>query len=464
LVVENQSRSLDKKASMKIHKNFIDYNPVFRFAHFIQTSGFYRKFSNRSFFPFRLLTIIVGPFVLNKGFPTVEKAWKFLYPKQIIRKVNLKRWALELISYVFEMFLDVTFFIPNHNFKTINKYVKMEGYDEIVKALQKNKGVLIPFIHVGEMYHPISVLTHTKIKIHDKIQKNGIVVIASKENEFLFQPWLKRCDNLYIVITADFKTLSGEIEEHLRNNRCVFIMQDYFKNHQLRVPFIYGSKKFNFLIPCPQLLTYCHNKIGTPIVPCFTIPQKDMTRSYVKFFPMIDINLLDPEKEPPEIREDLLKLRENKLNYRKQNGLLSLKINQLLYPYAIKYPYYWQMIYTLFKRSSYKIKFDKIQSYYEFYSIILIKLKNFIEKSYEPGRKDNEILEIINRLNEEIKPMSEDPKAHFNLHKKYIEIGLLSSQAAVNKVTSIALSKQNQYIKRTYPQIQQLFLDLIHLF
>ncbi|MHA1718801.1 MAG: hypothetical protein ACTSXK_04690, partial [Promethearchaeota archaeon] len=116
MVVENQSRSLDKNASMKIHKNFIDYNPVFRFAHFIQTSGFYRKFSNRSFFPFRLLTIIVGPFVLNKGFPTVEKAWRFLYPKQIIRKVNLKRWALELISYVFEMFLDVTFFIPNHNF------------------------------------------------------------------------------------------------------------------------------------------------------------------------------------------------------------------------------------------------------------------------------------------------------------------------------------------------------------
>jgi len=84
LGVEGKSRSLDKNTKLKMHKNFIDYNPLFRFAHYVQTSGIYRKFSRFPFFPFRLLTIIIGPFILKKGYPILEKTWKFLYPKQII--------------------------------------------------------------------------------------------------------------------------------------------------------------------------------------------------------------------------------------------------------------------------------------------------------------------------------------------------------------------------------------------
>ncbi len=464
MVVENKPRTLDKKTPMKMHKNFIDYNPLFRFAHTIQTTGKYRHFANKSFLPFRLISIIVGPFILKKVFPILEKAWKFLYSKEFIQKVNIKRWALQLISYMGDLFLDVTFFTPNHTFQRISHYVEMENYNEIEEALQEKKGILIPFIHIGEIYHPVSVLVHTKVKIDNKIQKNEVVIIASKENEFLFQPWLERCDNLFIPVTSNFEILKSEIEHHLKKNRCVFILQDYFKKHQLRVPFIHGSKKYNFLIPCPQLLTYFHYKLGTPVIPCLSLPQKDITRSLVKFFPRIDINLLDPEKEPVEIKEDLIKLQQGNVNYRKQNGLLSLKINKILYPYALKYPFYWQMIATLFKRSRYRITFNNVNSFFEFYTIILQRLTQFIEKSYEPGRKDKEILAIINRLHEEIKPMNDDPKAKIHLHKKYIEIRLLSTQAAINKVTSIALSKQNQYIKQIYPKVRQLFFDLVNLF
>ena len=441
----NKKRTLEKNAKMKMHKNFIDYNPLVRFAHYIQTSGKFRHFANKSFLPFRFITIIVGPFILNKAMPVVKKAWNFLYPKEFLQKMKIKRWALELISYMGDLFLEVTFFSPNHTFQSINKYVKMEGYNEIEEALQEKRGVLIPFIHMGEIYHPISALVHTKVKIHDKIQKNGVVVIASKENEFLFQPWLERCDNLFIPVTGNFEILIDEIENHLKNNRCVFIMQDYFNKRQLRVPFIYGTKKYEFLIPCPQLLTHFHNKLGTPVVPCHSFPQKNLSRSIVKFFPQINLLSLDPNNEPAEIKEDLLKFQQGKVkDYRIQNGLLSLKINKLLYPYALKYPFYWQMIATMFKRSKFRIEFKNVNSYYEFYSIILQRLNKFMEKSYEPGRKDEEILAIINRLHEEIKPMSDDPRAKIHLHKKYIEIRLLSSQAAFNKVTSIAISKQNK--------------------
>jgi hypothetical protein len=195
-----------------------------------------------------------------------------------------------------------------------------------------------------------------------------------------------------------------------------------------------------------------------------SFPQKNITRSIVKFFPKIDINLLDPEKESAEIKEDLLMLQQGKADYRIQNGLLSLKINQLLYPYALKYPFYWQMIATMFRRSKFRIEFKEVNSYFEFYSIIFQRLNKFMEKSYEPARKYEEIFDILDRLNEVIKPMSDDPKAKIHLHKKYIEIRLLSTQDAFTKVSSIALSNQNQYIKENYPKVQQLFLDLVNLY
>lgn len=449
---------------MKMHKNFIDYNPIFRFAHYIQTSGIYRHIGKKSFLPFRLVSIILGPFLLKKVFPILKKAWIFLYCKEFLQKVNMMRWALQIISYMGDLFLDVTFNIPKHTFQSINQYVKMENYNEILDALQEKKGVLIPFIHMGEIYHPVSVLVHTKIKIENKIQKNEVVIIASKENEFLFQPWLKRCNNLFIPVTSDFKTLSAEIEDHLNKNRCVFIMQDYFNHRQLRVPFIYKREKYKFLIPCPQLLTYLYFKLGTPVVPCHSFPQKDLSRSLVKFFPRIDLLSLNPENESAEIKEDLINLQQGKEDYRVQNGLLSLKINQLLYPYALKYPFYWQMSATMFKRSKFRIDFNNVNSYYEFYFIILQRLNNFMEKSYEPGRKYEEILDILNQLNEVIKPMKNDPNTKIHLHKKYIEIRLLTTQAAFKKVSSIGLSKQNQYIKLTYPKLQQLFLELNELF
>jgi len=466
MAVKNRDRTLDKNASMKIHKNFVDYNAFFRFAHFIQSSGRHKFFERKSFLPFRFLTILLGPLIIKKGISTLENVWKFLYPPSFLEKhnINLKRWGLQIISYFLDSFFEIMFFMPNHSPKNITRFIKMEGLEHIEAALQKKKGVLVSMIHLGEMYHPTSALLRKTITIDNKTQKVEVVGIVSPENEFLLRPFLKMWDNVFAIVTGKFSDLEKEIESQLKQNRVVFILHDYFNKHQNRVPFIFGKKRYEFLIPCPQLLSYFHYKSGIPVIPSVSIPQKDMSRSLVKFYPPINMRELDPLKEPPLLKEEVLKLHQGQLSQRNKNSLLALKINQVLYPSALEYPYYWLMVYTLFKRSQFRIQFDNVTSYFEFYTIFLQRLEQFMEKTYEPGRKDKEISKVFEKLTEEIELLREDPKAKLLFRKKYIEIGLLSSKAAFNKAVSIALARRNIYIRKQYPKLKALFLELLEIF
>jgi len=355
-------------------------------------------------------------------------------------------------------------FMPNHSIKNISRFIKLEGFEHIEAALQEKKGVLVPMIHLGEMYHPTSALLRKTITIDNKIQKVEVVGIVSPENEFFLREIVKNVDNVYAIVTGKFSDLEKDIEKHLKQNRIVFLLHDYFKKHQNRVPFIFGKKKYDFLIPCPQLLSYFHYKHGIPVIPSNSFPQKDLTRSLVKFYPPINMQELDPLKEPPLLKEEVLKLQQGLLSEREKNSLLALKINQVLYPSALEYPYYWQMVYTLFKRSQFRIQFENVTSYFEFYTIIIHRLEQFMEKTYEPGRKEKEIFEILGKLSKEIEHFRDDPKAKILFRKKYIEIGLLSSKAAFNKAVSIALARRSVYIKKQFPNLKTLFLELVALF
>ena len=319
-------------------------------------------------------------------------------------------------------------------------------------------------IHMGELYHPTSALLRKTITIDGKTKKIEVVGIVSPENEFLLRQFTKRWENVFAIVTGKFSDLKQEIDTHLNQNRVVFILHDYFNKRQNRVPFIFGKNKYDFLIPCPQLLAYFHYKFGTPVVPVASYPQKDLTRSLAKFFPPINMHDLAPAKESPLLKEEVLKFQQGLLSVREKNSLLALKINQILYPAALKYPYYWQMVYTLFKRSQFRITFENVSSYFEFYSILLHRLVQFMETTYEPGRKNKEIMEILEKLTNEIELLREDPKAKLVFRKKYIEIGLLSSKAAFNKAISIALARRRLYIRKQYPGLETLFLDLVALF
>ena len=298
----NENRTLNKKDSMKLQKEFTDYNPLFRFTHFVYRNRLYRGFDKISFLGLRIIAKILGKINAVKVYRKLHRIWKFLYPTDFLKDVNTNKWADRFIAFNIEIYFIITFLLPAHTRDNINKFTKVHGFEHIVKALQKEKGVLIPSIHVGQPINPISFLLNQKVMINNKEKKIFMVMLSSPSKEFIFREIAKKWDNLDVVISSDFKQLQETIRKHLKQNHCVVLMQDYYKESQMRVPFIYNSKKYDFLVPCPQMISSFYFNLGCPIIPMLSLSKTDLSRSTTYFFE--EINL---EKKKERIENTLLK-------------------------------------------------------------------------------------------------------------------------------------------------------------
>ena len=93
-------------------------------------------------------------------------------------------------------------------------------------------------------------------------------------------------------------------------------MQDFYKESQMRVPFIYGSKKYDFLVPCPQMISSFYFNLGSPIIPMLSLSETDLSRSTTYFF-----NELNLENEIGRVDDTFLKKKLQDFS----NGQLSKK-------------------------------------------------------------------------------------------------------------------------------------------
>ena len=268
---ENNNNGLDQQSVIKPTDTFPDNNVVYRIAHFIQKNRVNRFFQHVPFTIFRALSVPVGYQHAVNGHPQLSKTWKFLYSQKFLEKIKLKRWTNSFIRYNIQLYFDTAFYLSIRNSKNKDYFHPVEGFNHLEKAIQQKKGVLVPVLHLGEYLHTIYTLLYRNVLVDDKSQKILIFALSSKENEFLFREQLNTLDNLTAVITTDFKSLQKTVQYYLKKNYCVFLAQDYYARKQLRVPFIYNSKKYNFLTPCPQMLTNLHIKLGCPIIPVTTL-------------------------------------------------------------------------------------------------------------------------------------------------------------------------------------------------
>jgi hypothetical protein len=151
-----------------------------------------------------------------------------------------------------------------------------------------------------------------------------------------------------------------------------------------------------------------------------------------------------------------VKFRNGTLNKKQKYGLISLLINRKLNPYILQYPFLWQGAFLLFDRTELRIRFKNVKSYLEMLKITISKLSLFIQNSYEPGRKDEEIFEKLKSLSAELEELDEDPSDILTLKNKYIEIARLNGKNVFKKVISILLSYQNPYFKQKHNFISRL--------
>jgi len=290
-----------------------------------------------------------------------------------------------------------------------------------------------------------------------------VLALATKENEFLFRDQIKKIKSLSAVITTDFKSVKKTVKFYLEQNYCVFLAQDFYSPKQLRVPFIYNSKRYNFLTPCPQMITNFHLNLGCPIIPVTSTPTKNLKFSVIKYFPEVNPMTMDISNETQTLQKEIVKFRNGTLNKKEKYGLLSLLINRDLNPYILQYPFLWQGAFLLFDRTELRIRVKNVKSYFEMLKITISKLRLFIQNSYEPGRNDEMIVENLSNFSAELEELGEDPSDIMTLKNKYIEISRLNGKDVFKKVISILLSHQNTYIKQNHNFISQRLNSLLNL-
>ena len=446
---------LTAKSSMRPTDTFPEFNFVFSFSHFIQKYRINRFFQYVPFRIFRALSVIIGYTQAEKGHNTVSKTWEFLFPKRVLEKVNLKRWTNSYIQYNIQLWFDTTFYLSVRNSENHDFFNPIEGFNHLEKALRQKKGVLIPLIHFGEFLHTLYSLFHRRIIIDNEPQKILVLALGSKENEYLLRESYKSIDNFSIIVTNNFSKLKEILKEYLNQNYVVFFANDYFSKNQLRTPFIYNSRRYNFSIPSPQMISHLYLNTGAPIVPVVALPRHNLKHSLVKFLPEVNPMAMNLSSESQTLQKEILDFRRGNLTKKQKYGLISLLINRELYPYLLEYPFLWQGAFLFFERTQFKIHLNNIQSYNQLLKEILPKLNLFVRNNYEPGRNDNKILQIIEEITSDLENIVQEPREKLQINNKFIELGRLNGRNAFSKTISIIKSFQNSYIKLKYKDINE---------
>jgi len=455
--------TLNDNSVIKPTDTFPDNNVVYRVANFIQKYRVNRYFQHVPFTIFRALSVPVGYIPAKNGHPQLSKTWKFLFPQKFLEKIKLKRWTNSFIRYNIQLYFDTALYLSLRNSKNNDYFHPIVGFNHLENAFRQKKGVLMPVIHLGEYLHTVYTLLHRYVLVNGKSKRVLVLALSTKENEFLFREQIKKIKSLSAVITTDFKSVKKTVQHYLEKNYVVFLAQDFYSPKQLRVPFIYNSKRYNFLSPCPQMITNFHLNMGCPIIPVTSTPTKNLKFSVVKFFPEVNPMTMDISNETQTLQKEIMKFRNGTLNKKEKYGLLSLLINRELNPYILQYPFLWQGAFLLFDRTELRIRFKNVQSYREMLKITISKLSLFIQNSYEPGRKDEKIFENLKSFSAELEEIGEDPSYTMTLKNKYIEISRLNGKDVFKKVISILLSHQNTYIKQNHNFISQRLNSLLNL-
>ncbi|MHA1746280.1 MAG: LpxL/LpxP family acyltransferase [Promethearchaeota archaeon] len=456
------SNGLSKDSKMKPTEDFPDNSPVFRLTHFIHRYRLHRHFTHIPFTGFQMISTAMHKIFTKASRGQIEKTWRRLIPPKFLSKRNLDLWTDAFIKFNIELYLDTTFYLPIRSPENIEYFTPVIGLDNIQRALQKGKGAFLTTVHFGEFNHSYFNLLHQHFTLNGKPQKFYIAALSSAENEFLFRAMAESIPNFEVILTGSFRELKAKIEKRLAQNSVVMVMQDYFHPAQYRVPFIYGKERYNFLVPCPQMLSYFHLKQGTPVIPAICLPGKNLKHSTVKFLPEISLQTCNLEDYHPKLQQDLIKYRKGELPYTKHFGLLSTIINAQLYPNIMTHPYLWQASYLFFERTQFRIVLKNVTHLGTLFRISAEQLLNFMEKSYEPGREDEQIVPLLEEWHKFATKCEREGNAvgTCQIQNKHIEIGRLNSAAAFRKVNHIIRSHQSSAFRQQYPEFDKL-LDKI---
>jgi lauroyl/myristoyl acyltransferase len=401
--------------------------PLVKIIEFVQKHRIYRPYR---WVPWRVLNgwgHLFGMLSMGRSRSVrrkIKMSFEAIFPNQLSPK-RLKRLVDATCKYFGVVFLDMMFRVPLTADLSVDHFYEYINLKRIDDALKEGKGVIVPTLHLGMFFHTMgSIFQHP-----NKYQSGGIAAISNLKLYALNNR--KRFDNLHIFASTNYSKISRHLENHLKQNRILVVTHDYSSKRHLRTPFI--KDKYPYLIHTPQSYIRLHKKTGAPIVPLVGVPKdKVLGKTRLEFLDNSRIKEISKKYWDAPDKEF--------------HGRLSTEINQILFPYCQKYLHIWEEINNFATvRIEDSLKFEAGCSVFNFLSQIKEKMLGIIEGSFEPDRKDDEIINLIELYFPKILGALKNPSNVLRNHKTKINLSRMSSIEEMVKLCKVSMLELKKY-------------------
>jgi lauroyl/myristoyl acyltransferase len=355
---------------------------------------------------------------IQKSYRTIIPSLQALFPEKSDKHIN---WLYKgSVSFLGQFLLHTMFVTPRLSNKFSKKKTKFKNLEVIEAALDQGKGLIIPSLHVGNFIEGFLA----SLVIQDV--NHTVACVASPNNMMLFDEILARpvfCTHAIGIDTQKFSNVKEVLIGHLKKNHIVAIMFDYTKETQFRVPFLHG--KFPYLQHTPQSIASIHRATGAPIIPAINHPVGELGKSLVEF--LDNKSIMETSHRYWDAPKKTL------------YGMISTQINKTLNPYLRIYAHFWEEIMNFSRfRIADHIKFEPGVKLSEFMNKIKTKMLSIIEYSFEPNRKDEDIILIITNEFDTILNSLEKPDELLRSHKTKIDLSRLDGVSELLKLCMVA--------------------------
>ncbi|MHA1728716.1 MAG: LpxL/LpxP family acyltransferase [Promethearchaeota archaeon] len=414
-------------------------NPIFNFTAWIHKYRIYRIWKLFPALNVKIYGRLFGTIYLHyiqRAYNKIIPSLSALFPNKSVK--YLKKIYRANIAFIGQFLVQTIFRTSKISPNYAKKMITIKNLELIDKALEKGKGVIVASLHIGNFIEAmIGGLVYD-----DKRYK--VSAVASLSNMQLFNEILKRpiARDFILIGTGKYTNVKETLLDQLKKNHIVVIMYDYTRETQFRVPFWHG--RYPYLQHTPQSVASMHRKTGAPILLIITHPVGEIGRSLVEITENKAINEVSRRYKDAPAKEF--------------HGRLSTEINKQINRYLRVYPHLWEEI-TNFRRFRIadKVQFKSGIEIYDFLNQILDKMNSIINDSYEPDRKDEEILNAINETFPNILSALKKPHEILRNHKTKIDLSLLNGISELKKLCSVVVKEMKS---KNETEVAEFMIDL----
>ena len=418
--MSESNKSIQAKNAKKADSWGQQLNPIFKFTAFIHKFGIYKIWKILPALNVKIYGRLFGTIYLHfvqKAHRKIIPSLTALFPEKSQKEI--KRIYMANVAFLGQFLIQTMFRTAFISPEYAKKKISFKNLDLIDKALEKGKGVILASLHVGAFIEAMV----GGLVYHDK--RYQVAIVGSISNMKLFDeilsfPISRGCK---VIGSSKYQNVKKNLLEELTKNNIAIIMYDYTAETQFRVPFWHG--RYPYLQHTPQSVASMHRLTGAPIFLAITHPLGEIGTSLVEF------------KEIESINEISRKYKDAPLN--EFHGRLSTEINKQINPYLRVYAHLWEEIMNFGRfRIADKIRFEPGIKIHDFLDQIREKMILIINTSYEPDRKDEVILDVIQKNFPIISAALEKPDEILRSHKTKIDLSLMDGVSELFKLCNVA--------------------------